>query len=296
MRTGEPACSSDTEPQHQRNHDNTNDFHAWMTSPRSDAAFAAELSYFVDLSEARDIRDLRQRILKAVNQMGFSDFSFVRMDASGDVDSLVLATIPEAISQTYFDQGLYEHDVIIPYANSQSRPIFRSQLENYLNQAPFENEMTETMREIYKLNKSHGYYDFFNMPSEAINGDGKVMFLVTQRGGNPFEFRQKVEEYIRPLELLSEAIDMVASRNFPDFIGLNKKAEKPTYKINPAPLRALQVMANNDFNIQLLADSLSISVVTANKHLETVRKNLGVRTTHAAIKKAILNGLITYES
>ena len=296
MRTGESAYSSDTESQKQTNRDDKNEPHVWMTSSRSEASCAAELSYFSDLSNARDIRDLRQCILTAVNQMGFSDFSFVRMDSSGDVDSLVLATIPKSISQSYFDQGLYEHDVIIPYGRSKNRPIFRSQLENYLNQAPFENEMTETTREIYKLNKSHGYYDYFNMPKEANNGDGKVMFTVTQRGGNPFEFQQKVKQCIRPLELLSEATDIIAARNFPDVIGVKKTADNHKYKINRAPLRVLQTMANNDFNIQLLADNLSISLVTANKHLNTVRNILGVRTTHAAIKKAILHGLITYEN
>jgi DNA-binding CsgD family transcriptional regulator len=40
---------------------------------------------------------------------------------------------------------------------------------------------------------------------------------------------------------------------------------------------------------------LNISPVTVSKHLETARKALGVRTNHAAIKKAFVNDLIAYK-
>ncbi len=286
----ETPGSTDLSSPRPNTHDSPNSPHKWWIDPR-----AAELSYFSQLSLAKDVNDFRQRILNAVNQMGFSDFSFVHMDASGDIDSLILSTIPKAISQSYFEQGLYEHDLIIPYANSRTRPIFRSELENYVNLAPFDNDMTRTSREIYEINKSHGFYEFFNMPSNSYDGSGKVMFLVTQRGGNPFEFRQRVTQSLRPLELLSEAIDMIVGQRFSDVIGLKKLPEKTIYKINPAPLRVLQTLANNDLTIQCIADKLCISAVTANKHLESVRKGLGVRTNYAAIKKGLESGLIHFE-
>lgn len=282
--------STNLGPTQPNSHDSINSLHSWWTDPRT-----TDLSYFSQLSLAKDLNDFKQRILKVVNQMGFSDFSFVHMNASGDIDSLVLTTIPKAISESYFEQGLYEHDLIIPYANSRTRPIFRSELENYVNQAPFENDMTRTSSEIYKLNKSHGFYEFFNMPSDSYDGSGKVMFLVTQREGNPFEFRQRVIQSLRPLELLSEAIDMIVGQRFSNVIGLKKLPAKTVYKINPAPLRVLQTLANNDLTIQCIADKLFISAVTANKHLETARKSLGVRTNYAAIKKGLESGLIHFE-
>ena len=286
----ESQGSIDLKSPYPNTHGSANSSHSWRTDPRD-----AELSYFSQLSRSKDLNDFKQRILKAVNQMGFSDFSFIHMDASGDIDSLVLSTIPRAISRSYFEQGLYQHDLIIPYANSRTRPIFRSELENYVNQAPFDNDMTETSHEIYKINKSHGFYDFFNMPSNSFDGSGKVMFLVTQRDGNPFDFRQRVMQCLRSLELLSEAIDILVGQRFSDVIGLKKPPPKTIYKINPAPLRVLQTLANNDLNIQCIAHKLCISVVTANKHLETARKSLGVRTNYAAIKRGLESGLIHFE-
>ena len=286
----ESKGSIDLKSPYPNTHGRANSSHSWRTDPRD-----AELSYFSQLSRSKDLNDFKQRILKAVNQMGFSDFSFIHMDASGDIDSLVLSTIPRAISRSYFEQGLYQHDLIIPYANSRTRPIFRSELEHYVNQAPFDNDMTETSHEIYKINKSHGFYDFFNMPSNSFDGSGKVMFLVTQRDGNPFDFRQRVMQCLRSLELLSEAIDILVGQRFSDVIGLKKPLPKTIYKINPAPLRVLQTLANNDLNIQCIAHKLCISVVTANKHLETARKSLGVRTNYAAIKRGLESGLIHFE-
>lgn len=286
----ESQGSIDLKSPYPNTHGSANSSHSWRTDPRD-----AELSYFSQLSRSKDLNDFKQRILKAVNQMGFSDFSFIHMDASGDIDSLVLSTIPRAISRSYFEQGLYQHDLIIPYANSRTRPIFRSELEHYVNQAPFDNDMTETSHEIYKINKSHGFYDFFNMPSNSFDGSGKVMFLVTQRDGNPFDFRQCVMQSLRSLELLSEAIDILVGQRFSDVIGLKKPLPKTIYKINPAPLRVLQTLANNDLNIQCIAHKLCISVVTANKHLETARKSLGVRTNYAAIKRGLESGLIHFE-
>jgi DNA-binding CsgD family transcriptional regulator len=63
----------------------------------------------------------------------------------------------------------------------------------------------------------------------------------------------------------------------------------------PLAFEALNVLANRDYTVAQVADELNITAATAGKHLEAVRRSLGVRTNHKAIKIAIQNELIRYE-
>ena len=269
--------------------------HSWWIDSTTEEPPAPELDYFSELSLAKDFNDFKQRIMLALKQMGFTDFSFIHINAVGDADSLVLTTIPRAISQSYFDQGLYDQAPPTPYSNKGNGTPFQTRPNNHPSQTAFDHAIAGPTGEAYKINRSQGFYGFYNLPAKSFDGNGKVMFQQIQRDGDSTAFRDKIAEFMRPLELLSEAIDMIVIQRFAVTVGLKKPPLEAVYKINPAPLRVLQHLTNNDLNLQCLADKLSISVVTANKHMETVRKNLGVRTNYAAIKKALIQGLITFE-
>ena len=213
----------------------------------------------------------------------------------GDIDSKLLVTGPKEMLSAYFDQNFMKYDMILPYTEQSIEPIFLSEIREYAAKSPFENETTRGMKAIYELNKSYGFYDYYNIPIKALNGEGNVLFSVTIRGYGPTEIKRAVEESKVALLLLCEAIDFVVTHKFSDDLIGERVATSEGITINPRPLRVLQALANNDFNIMQVAEHLNISAVTANKHLETARKVLAVRTNYAAIKKAVLNGLINYE-
>lgn len=269
--------------------------HSWWINPTIEERPAPELNYFSELSLARDFNDFRRQIILALKPMGLTDFSFVHLNADGDADSLVLTTIPKGISQSYFDQGLYDEAPTIPFSDKNNSTPFQTEPDSHVKLTAFDRAIAGPNREIYKINKSQGFYGFYNLPANSFDGTGKVMFQLIQRDGDSTAFRDKIEQFMRPLELLSEAIDMLVIQRFAVTVGLKKPPSEVTYKLNPAPLRVLQHLANNDLNIRCLAEKLCISVVTANKHMETVRKNLGVRTNYAAIKKGLIIGLIKFE-
>jgi DNA-binding CsgD family transcriptional regulator len=269
--------------------------HSWWIDPATEEPPAPELNYFFDLSLAKDFNDFKRRIMLALKQMGFSDFSFIHMNAAGEADSLVLTTIPKGISQGYFDQKLYDQAPTIPYSDKGNGTPFQTEPDKHLRQTAFDHVIAGPTNEPYKIDKSKGFYGFYNLPANSFDGTGKVMFQLIQRDGDSTAFREKIAQFMGPLEMLLEAIDMIVIQRFAVTVGLKRPPLEVVYKINPAPLRVLQHLANNDLNLQCLADKLSISVVTANKHMETVRKNLGVRTNYAAIKKALIQGLVTFD-
>ena len=286
--------STQTETEFQNSHAQLAKRHSWWTDP-SEKPPAPELSYFSMLSLARDFSDFKRRIMLALTKMGFSDFSFVHLNAAGDADTLVLTTIPKAISQSHFDQGLYHEDLPIPYSNKVISHSFSTELDSYVSQRASCGPETYPGNETARINNSQGFYGFYNLPSDSFDGTGKVMFQLIQRDGDSSAFREHISQFMRPLESLSEAIDMIVIQRFAVTVGLKKAPSEVVYKINPAPLRVLQHLANNDLNLQCLAEKLCISVVTANKHMDTVRKNLGVRTNYAAIKRGLILGLIKLE-
>lgn len=236
--------------------------------------------------------EFKQSVRNEVNNLGFSDYSFVRLEACDSLESQSLVTLPQELLDRYYEKGLYKHDAILEYAENSERPIFRSVLDKYIAQAPYVNAMTRATQAICELSKSYGYSDFYIIPVHGIGGRGRVILSIADQGCDQAEFKSKVESCKSLLLLLCESIDWATVHNFPD---LFLAAENDSVVINPKPLLVLSTLANNDLNISQVADRLNISVVTANKHLETVRRSLAVRTNYAAIKKAVVKGLINYK-
>ena len=260
-----------------------------LSEPNLEAAYG----YYLELSSAKDVGEFRQKIDAVINRLGFSEYAFVRLASLEDSEELISVT-PDLID-AYYKEGFHEYDLALRYANEHARPVFRSTINEYVFQAPFNCDHTRCMREIDELNKSFGYYDFYNIPAKAKNGNGHVLLSVTRRGLTPVQLKCKVEECYSDLQLLCDAIDFVSIRKFPGELLGGEKQKARIITINPRPLLVLDMLANNDLNITQVAEKLGINVVTANRHLQVVRKAFGVKTNYAAIRQAILNKLIEYK-
>lgn len=256
------------------------------------AGYNTEFGYFRDLAESRNVTDLKQRIQSITENLGFSHYVFSRLSCSEN-NLREINNLPQEIPNIYYESGLFEHDVTPNYAIQNSTPIFQSDIHSDVSRLPANIDISNTMLEIKKLNESFGFYDYFNLPIDAVGGNGKVMLSVTQRGLSPYEFKTMTEQHKASLHLLARAIDWTVSHKYASEL---IRSEAPsTFRITPKPLRVLEALANNDLNVIQIAEKLFISPVTANKHLENVRRSLGVKTNHGAIKKAIMLNLITYK-
>ncbi len=259
----------------------------------SDEHLISEYGYYVELSSARDIGEFKRKIDNAVKRLGFSEYAFVRLENTEDPGELISVT--SDLTAAYYKAGLHEFDLALKHAYEHAQPVFRSTINEYIFQAPFNCEYTRCMHEADKLNRSFGYYDFYNIPSKAMNGSGHVLLSVTHRGLPPTALKRKVRDCYSDLQLLCDAIDFVSTRKFPDELLCEKKEDAHVIAINPRPLLVLDMLANSDLNITQVAAKLGINVVTANRHLQAARKAFGVKTNHAAIRQGILHKLIEYK-
>ncbi len=260
----------------------------------SDAMLSSEYGYYFELSSATDVGDFKRRIDNIVKRLGFGDYAFVRLASVEDSRELISIT-PDLIT-TYDAAGLWEYDLALKHSIDDTRPIFRSAINEHVFQSPVElGEYSRCMHEANELNKSFGYYDFYNTPIEARNGNGHVVLAVTLKGLSPTVLKRKVQQCMSDLQLLCEAIDFVSTRKFADELLGREDQESRIIKINSRPLEVLDMLANKDLNITEVAAEMGISKNTANRHLHAARKAFGVRTNYAAIKKSILNRLIEYK-
>ena len=208
-----------------------------------------DFGYYAHLSAANDLPEFQRKIEESIRDLGFQEFSYFRSDG-GAADSERLATVSNDLLVDYFAESLFEHDLILPYANNNTAPLYQSTLHDYAKNAPFDIDMTRMMKAICDLNKSHGYHEFYNTLAEAKCCAGNVVLSVTIQGCSPVELKRIVRGSESTLQLLCEAIDFVASRKFPDSLfGSAPSDDKPSFLINPKPLGVLDTLANNDLNI-----------------------------------------------
>lgn len=252
---------------------NISQFSTTLIGNNSAPSSEVEFGYYAQLSESVDVNEFKQKIDKFIRALGFDEFSYFRSGGANE-DPQDLVTISQDMLKNYYMEEFYKYDLILNYINVNVSPIYQSALHGYVDNAPFEIEMTRLMKAIYALNKSYGYYDYYNCVTKAKNGNGNVMLSVTTRGYTPVQLKELVSGSESTLQVLCEAIDFVASRKFSETLLGSSDENETNITINPRPLMVLDVLANNDFNITQVAEYLSISTVTANKHLETARRRV----------------------
>jgi Autoinducer binding domain len=244
-----------------------------------------------ELSNAHDLQVFKSRILDIVNRLGFSDFIFIRLERDWQPGSErgLIHSFPKEMLDEYQENLMYVHDLLLSYGKVNTQPIFGSQIYGYVDDAPFEMELTTKNRQLRKFYRRHQYSEHLVVPTAAINGNGNVQLILTSSGKTKEEIQTTASPVIPICRSLCKAVDSVSTRRFrSSFID---KQDAPL-KLNPKPLAMLQALANTDSSITHIADNLCISAITAHQHVATARKALGVSTNIGAIVKAVKAGLI----
>lgn len=255
-----------------------------LPNPKSHLDVAAHLNLMPSISH------LNAEIRKMIHAMKFSDYTFFRVGEA--LGHPTLSTLPKELTRVYLQEQYDECDFLIEYAAANTCPIFFSTVYGMAYDSPYDTNRFRANQKIYELHQKFGYLDHYCIPMKACDGGRNVMLMVSQRGVSSVQFEVNLARHRPLLHVLCEAIDYVTTMKFPESFLDAKKEE--SVELNPKPLLVLNTLANNDMTIAQVAETLHISAITANQHMGTVRRELGVRTTVGAIKKAIMLGLIEY--
>ena len=251
-------------------------------------------SLCAEFSNSRSLADLKQRILQCVTTLGFTDFIFMRLERGWHTHASqgLLYSLPDELMRIYHENNMHSYDLMIPYGKSNTQPIFSSQVYGYIDEAPFDIELTRKNRTLCQLYRRFSYFEHYVTPIHAFNGNGNVQLMLTSRGVEKEAFQSRITPMMPACRFLCKAIDSVSTKKFrSSFIDTK---DSPV-SITPKPLSILNRLANHDISITELAKDMCISPITAHQHIAAARKAFGVQTNIAAIVKAVKAGLIHLE-
>ena len=242
------------------------------------------------LSEVEDADSFNQRILAVLKPLGFSDYAVVRKTLCRDID-IPFSSIPKELIAIYKAKKYYRYDMVLDYLEAGNLdPIYLSMIAHVIDDAPL---MTHTFKQnlkILALYKRFDVNDAYLIPiksnkrSDKNNDNCRVLLSVIAKGATREEFSLKVRRCKPILHVLAEAVNYIAETKF--------YPPQARQVINPRPLRLLTTMAKQDLSLAQAANSLCISIDTANKHMALAKKALGTRSQANAVYLAIKLGFI----
>jgi DNA-binding CsgD family transcriptional regulator len=247
-----------------------------------------KINFFWELARAKDFHEFSQRIKSIINRMGFTDYAFMRLNTTGT--QLGILFTHHKIADLYESKEFNDDSIILKHGHVSTAPIFLSTIQYYTNNSPFETEIFKRSHDLYRICKCYGFYDAYNIPVKAFNGNGNVMLILCARKMESPDFRRQVGKYKQDLNQLAQAIDYVGTRKFPESF-LNSK-ENSQIMVTPKPLQLLNTLAKDNITLKNAASQLSISLDTANKHIANIKHALGANTQAAAVYRAVKEGLI----
>ena len=263
--------------------------HIHQPSQEDQISSVADFEIFRRLSAAKGIGNFMRCIAEIIEDLGFEDYAFARVDAPGSVE-LPIVTSPTEMRNLYMAEKLYDRDLMVDYITHNTRAIFQSELVHHNENTPFITDTVLVNQSITKLLKSYGYFDFYIIPCRAHNGSGQVVLSITARNANPDIFRRLIASKKTILYQIAEAIDFIGTRYFPEFFLAN--GECRDIVITPRPLELLTVLAQEDMSLNEAAEFLNRSIYTVNQQIAVARKAFGADTNHGAVYQAVREGLI----
>lgn len=252
----------------------------------------SSIGSYTALANCETIEEFRNNIFNIINKLGFTDFSFVRLDTVNAATPLTVNS--RDLIKDYMREEFYKFDMLFPYTKHNTKPIFWKTLTQAYSEVIYETEHSSRLRDLQALNESHGYMDYYVMPSPALNWNGNVIFSVTTKNMKSEALRQQVIHHRKILHQLAEAIDYIGSKKFSD--RLFDASECLDIRITHKELEIIDTLANNDLSIGEVANKLNMTSDTLKKHIDNAKKSLNTKHTTALIREAIRLKLISYKN
>ena len=227
------------------------------------------------LESAGDFSTLKQQVTKELQRLGFTDWSYLRLD------------VPFSFSKPIgtFQKEHYEYDLMYQHLATSKSPVFRSLIKEFIEQSPIETEVMRKNRELLSGYEKLGYHDCIGIPLYFYGKENHAAFSLAAKGDDSKTFKDKVSACKEKLNILIEIFDKVGNDIYPEFfIGIKKNFDHIKYSKR---IRLLEIMVKRDCGIEQAAHALHISRAAADKQLAKLRELLNVSTTHTAVFKAL---------
>jgi len=250
-----------------------------------------ERDLFQWLVNAKDYRKFERRVADELSTFKLNGWAYIRLDIPIQLSaSDTLGTICKEHSRSYDEGGFYECDLLIQHVNESMLPVFKSDIDNYVQNSPFVTADMKRYKELSKLNESYGCNDSYCIPLANAKREGRALFALNSKGMHEQTFKSVVNDKSAILKAIGRAINDAGVINFPDLFTDGKRAFEKM--VNSQPFNLLVTMVKYDLTLNQAADRLGISVNTAQKHISNIRRALNAKTNYGAYETALRQGLI----
>jgi len=238
------------------------------------------------LFQAKSVADLNKRVDSLLERVGINRFAHTDLTmVNGILDPV--GNFDPKVTDRYVWEGFPTDDFMNRHLllDKEKKPIFRSDIQRYVDAAPFESDFFRRNIDITKFLKEVGMEDCYNIPLPTGG-----MFSVSIHHGPTDPFREVVLRNRKTIHQIAEAVDWVGRTKFQNRFHSTKIARMP---ICPRPLEILNIMANKDLSATETARLLGLHEVTVNKHIAAAKKALKVNTLLGLLMAAIKGGMVS---
>ena len=244
-----------------------------------------DLCFYSYLANAPDFGNFDKRLKEVVGRLGFTNYHFARLESVSDLTGM-LTTIDKAFLDAYQAEALYEKDIYLRQARNSALPFFQSDLEAHFRAFP---DLPEQAIEVKRLSRSFNVLDSYNISVPSSSGTGNATLSVFNKGAPPSALRQTVISKEVLLQLLTDAVNVLAPLKFPAYFEANTHGRpKATRRWH----RIVQLLTEDGLNNNQVADKLGVTRKTVAEHLSIAKGALSVKTVPQVIAKAIKLGLV----
>lgn len=224
--------------------------------------------------------------LKLVNRLGFSDIDIMQVSTKEPYIHFVASSLPKDIFETYQQEELYRDDIVPDVLMRSIGFIYRSNIYEYIFNAPFSSIRFDRNRVIDELWESYGYSNCYCMPLTPQEVDTRLVVSVLEKDTTQSEFRHRVNrQRLRLKELYLIMDELTPQCKFLTPI----KNESTILQDGDAELiKSFCILGT----AQQVADHLNLEITTVNNKMTRIKKALGASSIANAVYNAIKEGLI----
>lgn len=238
------------------------------------------------LANAKNISQFAGRIESLLLRFKIANYMYICLD---NEPTILFTNMPHKFGNWYDVFQNIANDYACLYAKTNTKPIFRSQLQNYQDGSKVQTQDMVNNRLFFDMCASHGYVDSFIIP---ISFNHRNVFIVTSKLMHIDQFYETIKENYDDLWQLGFSIDGLVSYKFPDLYNSHYKFKS---KLHKRPLELLRLMALKDMTMKEASIEMEISVHTADKHMAALKKHFGVNTIAQVVLRAVKHDYIMLE-
>jgi hypothetical protein len=249
-----------------------------------------ELKLIEWLSSAGDVNAFIKRVTRALAKISVSNWGYSRLDVPPDlgIEGLI-GTDFNNYTDSYTYEAFYECDMTLQHVLSSDSSVFQSNFHQMVEECSLSGEILLRNRELFRMTRSYGFEDYFNLPISSIDG-GRAVFCICCKGSDIASFRENVSSNIQEINLIAKVTDEIGVSRFSKYI-LNPKTINEKI-ISSRGLKLLQLMHTEHVSQKVAASMMHITERTAARHSAKIRELLGVTNSRDAIMLSLRRGYI----